>query len=168
MQSGPQRVAMSFGDTEVDLIAAGPHDEFVRLLEAARARTGGAGPSIEEIRELARRKLGRLSAFGFEATIDGLPDRLEAGERVERLAGATIEFDGLLVLTDRRLLLIDTGTLRRANERCWEVDRGHIRAARREDDGIRLSLADGETAITAFRPPERLDEFAAVLDASSA
>jgi hypothetical protein len=60
--------------------------------------------------------------FGSEAAIDGLPDRLEDGERVERLATATLGFHGLLVLTDRRLLLLDVA-LRSARERLWEVPR---------------------------------------------
>ena len=165
VSSGPQRVALTFGDTEVSLVASGPHDEFVRLIEAARGRLGaGEKPSVEDLRALAKLKLGRVLAFGFEASIDGLPDRLDAGERVERLAGATGEFAGLLVLTDRRLLLLDV-TLRRANERLWDLDRSAIRSAERVAEGLRLIQRDDETTLTDFVPPERRDEFAAVLTA---
>ena len=102
----------------------GPHDEYVALLEAAR---GPGEVTTEEIRELARTKLGSRLAFGYEATIDGLRDRLAPDERVERLAVATAEFTGLLVVTDRRLLLLDVGV---RSQRAWEAPRAEIRAAR--------------------------------------
>jgi hypothetical protein len=164
VNSGPQRVVISFGVDEVRLVAAGPHGEFVRLIETARGHLQGhEKPSVEEIRETAKRKLGRLMAFGFEAAIDGLPDRLEPSERVERLAGATLDFPGLLVLTDRRLLLLDV-TLRRADERLWSVPRTSIQTAEMVDDALRLRLRGGdEITLTDFLPRERRDEFAAVL-----
>lgn len=164
VDSSAGRVTLSFGSRDVRLTAA-PHGELVRLLEAARAQLHGDDkPSVDELRELARRKLGRPLAWGFESLIDGLPDRLEPGERVERLAGATGEFEGLLVLTDRRLLLINV-PFRRANERVWAVPRGGIRGAEPAEEGLRLVLADGELMLTDFLPPDRRDEFAAVLGA---
>lgn len=167
VRSGPQRVVMSFAGRDVSLRAASPHDEFVRLIETARAHEGGdRKPSVDEIREMAKTKLGRLMAFGFEAAIDGLPDRLAPGESVQRLAGATLDFAGLLVLTDRRLLLVDV-TLREAKERLWDVTRTSIRAAEPVDDGLRLRLSDDDqVTLTAFLPPERRDEFAVVLNAA--
>ena len=137
--------------------------EFARLLDTARPHLEGPEkPSIEEIRELALKKLGRLMTFSLEAAIDGLPDRLEPGERVERLAGAKLGFAGLLVLTDRRLLLLDV-TLRRADEQFWAVPRASIRAGEAVEDGLRLLLTEGEEeTLTEFLPPERRDEFAAV------
>ena len=163
VRSGPQRVLLTFGVREVSLAAAGPQREFVRLLETARAHVEGSGkPSVEEIRELARKKLGRLMTFGLEAAIEGLPDRLEPGERVERVAGAKHDFAGLLVLTDRRLLLLDV-TLRRADERLWHVLRAGIRAVEPVEGGLRLLLPEHEVVtLTEFLPPERRDEFAAV------
>ena len=165
VSAGPARVALGFAGSEVALAGAAPHGEFVRLIEAARARLGDEErTSVEEIRELARRKLGRLVTGGFEGSIDGLPDRLQPGERVERLAGASLDFAGLLVLTDRRLLLVDV-TLRRAKERLWAVDSGDIRAAEPFEDGLRLELREGEATLRSFLPAERRDEFAVVLGA---
>jgi len=166
VRAGPQSVVMRFGEAEVSLKAISPHDQFVRLIETARGHQGGdEKPSVEELRELAMTKLGRLVAFGFEAAIDGLPDRLEPGERVERLAGATLGFPGLLVLTDRRLVLVAV-TLRRVNERTWDVPRSSIRTAEPVEEGLRLLLAEpDEVTLTGFLPPERRDEFAAVLHA---
>jgi hypothetical protein len=166
VRSGPQRVAMSFEGDELKLAAACPHREFVRLIETARRHVGGGEkPSVAEIRELASKKLGRLPAFGFEAAIEGLPDRLEPGERVDRLAVATLGFRGLLVLTDRRLLLLDI-TLRRENERSWDVPRSSIRTAERAGAGLRLVLGEQDAVtLTEFVPPERRDELAAVLSA---
>lgn len=166
VRSGPQRVDLQFGPETVKLIATQPHDEFVRLVEAARAHgAGGAKPSVEELRELAHTKLGKLVTFGWEAAIDGLPDRLEEGERVERLAAATLGFYGLLVLTDRRLLLLDVA-LRSAREQLWEVPRSEIADAELDGPGLRLLLSDDrEVTLTEFVPPARRDEFAAVLAA---
>lgn len=168
VSSGPNRVAMSFGDDEVSLLVAGPDAEFARLMETVRDHAGSEKPSVDEIRALARKKLGRMAAYGFQASIEGLPDRLEPAERVERLATATLGFTGLLVLTDRRLLLLDV-TLRRGSERIWDVPRGSIRAAEPLEDGLRL-LLDGADDVTLVRfvPPERRDEFAAVLRARPA
>jgi hypothetical protein len=163
VRSGQQSVVMSFGEAEVRLLAAGPHDEFVRLVEEARGHLDEEErPSVGEIRAIAKRKLGRLMTFGLEATIDGLPDRLQPGERVERLAGASLDFSGLLVLTDRRLLLLDVA-LRQANERMWAVDRTEIRSADAVDGGLRVVLREGDALLTELFPPERRHEFAAVL-----
>lgn len=169
VRSGAQRVVLTFGGDEIDLATTGPRDEFLRLIETARRHLGGEGrPSVDELRELARRKLGRFMTFGFEAAIDGLPDRLEAGEQVERLATATHGFQGLLVLTDRRLLLLDVG-LRRSAERLWAVPRADVEDAEPTDTGLLLRLAGGEPVeITEWLPAERRDEFAAVLAARDA
>ncbi|HEY8494920.1 MAG TPA: hypothetical protein VIN04_13595, partial [Myxococcota bacterium] len=97
---------LDFGCERIELRFMGPHDQYVALLDAARAP---GEVTTEEIRELARRKLGSRLAFGFEASIDAVRDRLAADERVERLAVATAAFTGLLVVTDRRVLLLDVG-----------------------------------------------------------
>lgn len=159
-------IELDFGGEGVTLLAAGPHDEAVALAECARRRLRRVdhrgGSSVQEIRELALRKLGRLAAFGQEANIDGLPDRLLPGERVERLAVAKAEFDGLLVLTDQRLLLLEVG-LRRADERLWAVDRADILDARIEGGGITVRSSESQVAVVNFQPIERRDEFASVL-----
>jgi hypothetical protein len=160
--TGAERVSLIFGAGRVDLLGGAPHGELVLLVDEARSRLGADKPSLQELRELARRKLGRLLSIGFEPTVEALPDRLEPGEQVQRLATATVDFNGLLVLTDRRLLLVDT-TIRRTGERWWEIDRDAIREAEPVDQGLRLVLEDGEVTVTDFLPAERLDEFAAVL-----
>jgi len=165
VSSGQQRVVLGFEGEDVSLAAAGPHREFVRLLDIARGHLeGDEKPPVDHVRDIANAKLGRLLARGFEASIDGLPDRLEPGERVERLAGARHGFYGLLVLTDRRLLLLDVA-LRQANERIWDVRRSGIRTAEPVKDGLRLLLTTGEATLTDFVPPDRRDEFATVLGA---
>ena len=134
---GALSVDLDFGDERVELRFMGPHDEFVALLEAAR---GPGEVTTEEIRELARTKLGSRLAFGYEATIDGLRDRLEPDERVERLAVAKLDFTGLLLVTDRRLLLLDVGV--RAQRR-WEAPRDEIRRLELvEPFGLRLTFGD--------------------------
>jgi hypothetical protein len=149
---------LDFGTERVELRFMGPHDEYVALLEAAR---GPGEMTTEEIRELARRKLGSRLAFGYEATIDGLRDRLESDERVERLAIATAEFTGLLVVTDRRVLLLDVGV---RGQRAWEAPRDDIRHLDLiEPSGLQLSFSSGEMVFTDVTPADRRDELAAVL-----
>ena len=162
VRTGAERVSLMFGAERVDLLGGAPHGELVLLLDEARSHIDADKPKLQELRELARRKLGRLLAIGFEPTVEALPDRLEPGEQVQRLATATIDFNGLLVLTDRRLLLVDT-TIRRTGERWWELGRDAIREAEPVEHGLRLVLEDGDVTVTDFLPTERLDEFAAVL-----
>ena len=155
---GTLSVDLDFGAERVELRFMGPHDEYVALLEAAR---GPGEVTTEEIRELARTKLGSRLAFGYEATIDGLRDRLAPDERVDRLAVATAEFTGLLVVTDRRLLLLDVGVRSR---RAWEAPRAEIRGLELvEPDGLRLTFDSEAVTFTAVTPADRRDELAAVL-----
>jgi hypothetical protein len=149
-------VALTFDDEQVDLKLLS-HDEFVALLEVAR---GPVETSSSELRELARVKLGKTLAFGYEATIDALPDRLQPDERVERLAIAAAEFTGMLVVTDRRVLLVDRGL--RA-ERFWETPRSAIRGLSLTEGGFALELSSGAIEFREVLPPDRRDELAAVL-----
>ncbi len=155
---GTLSVDLDFGAERVELRFIGPHDEYVALLEAAR---GPGEVTTEEIRELARIKLGSRLAFGYEATIDGLRDRLAPDERVERLAVATAEFTGLLVVTDRRLLLLDVGV---RSHRAWEAPRAEIRQLELvEPYGLRLMFGYEAVTFTDVTPSDRRDELAAVL-----
>jgi hypothetical protein len=149
-------VALTFGSEQVDLKLLS-HDEFVALLGVAR---GPVETSSSKLRELARLKLGKSLAFGYEATIDALPDRLEPDERAERLAIATAEFTGMLVVTDRRVLLVDRGL--RA-ERFWEAPRSTIRGLALTDAGFTLELESGAIEFREVLPLDRRDELVAVL-----
>jgi hypothetical protein len=159
MRSGGTLSAdFDFGTERVELRFMGPHDQYVALLEAAR---GPGETTTEEIRELARTKLGSRLAFGYEATIDGLRDRLAADERVERLAVATADFTGLFVVTDRRVLLLDVGV---RSQRVWEAPRAEIASLERiEPSGLRLTLGSETVTLTNITPADRRDELAAVL-----
>ena len=151
-------VEFDFSGEKVDLKLMS-REEFGALLEVAR---GPVETSASDLRALARTKLGKTLAFGYEATLDALGDRLEPDERVERLAIATAEFTGLLVVTDRRLLLLDRGL--RA-ERFWEARRDAIRKLElAPDNGLRLLFDDRGLSFTDILPLDRRDELAAVLD----
>jgi hypothetical protein len=150
---------LDFGSEVVPLRFIGPHDQYVALLEAAR---GPGSVTVEALRSLAQRKLGKTLAFGYEATIDGLPDRLAAGETVERLAVGTGDFTGLLVVTGERLLLVSVGM---RSDRFWETPRSAIRGLALDGDlGLRPTLADEDVAFRDVLPAGRRDELAAVLD----
>jgi hypothetical protein len=66
----------------------------------------------------------------------------------------------MLVVTDRRLLLVDRGL--RA-ERFWEAPRTAIRGLSLTDAGFRLALDSGEVDFREVLPLDRRDELAAVL-----
>jgi hypothetical protein len=164
VRAGQQRLDLVFGEETVELSALVPHTEFVRLVDGARRAVSDSPPETEtvDLRELAKSKLGRTGAFGWEGSIDSLPDRLLDDERVERIAIARLDFEGLLVVTDRRVILFNVG-LRRANERLWEVDREQILGAEAVDDSLRLHLPSGAVALTDVLPHERCAELAAAL-----
>lgn len=165
VRSASHHLDLVFGSEEVHLNALSPHGQFGVLLDVCRGRLRGAGAAttVEELRELAARKLGRWMTFSLETALDGLPDRLETDEHVQRLAASSVAFDGLLVLTDRRLLLLAFG-MRRSSERWWELPRSAILGA--EDDeagGLRLLTDDGDVVLHTWTDPERRDEFLRVL-----
>lgn len=155
---GTLSVDLEFGSERVELRFMAPQQEYIALLAAAR---GPGETPVGELHELARTKLGKTLAFGWAPTIEGLPDRLEPEERVERLAVARTDFNGLLVVTDRRVLLLDVGV---RGERFWEVPRASIRAVEPIDDHkLRLTLDDGTVEFSYVTPPDRRDEIAFVL-----
>lgn len=159
-----QSLDLEFGSETRELRLLAPHREFVRLADAARDAVSGPGVGTrsEDLRELADLKLGKTLAFAYEGSIDALPDRLREGERVERVASARMEFDGLLAVTDRRVVLFDVG-LRRANERFWAVGREEVLGAVATDDGLRLELESGPVTFTGVLPDARREELAAAL-----
>ena len=163
VQSAAQRVELTFGDRTLRF-AVSPHDELVRLLDAARRRLAGAnaGVTVEEIRALTQRDLGRLLTVGFEPVIDALPDRLEPDESVERVAGATLESSGLLVITDRRVMLFSV-RVRFERERVWSVTRREIRSAVPVENGLWLDLGDQAVILTDIVPAKRLPDLLADL-----
>jgi hypothetical protein len=164
VRAGPQRIDLVLGDETVELRFIAPHREFVLLADAARRAASGSSTDTrsEDLRDLAKRKLGRTLAFFFETTIDSLPDRLLDDERVERVAGARLDFHGLLAVTNRRVVLFDV-PMRRAKERFWEVDRDQILGAEAVEDGLRLELGSGTVTFTHVLPDERREELAAAL-----
>ena len=164
MRTGAGRVDFAFPDETLELRVLAPHAEFVRLIDTAREASSVPTPEmrIEELRELAKVKLGRILTAASEAAIDSLGDQLLPGERVERLATATLDFDGMLVVTDRRLLLTRVG-LKRDNDRFWETGRDQIVGAAEVDNGLRVDLRDGPVTFADVLPEERRGELAAAL-----
>ena len=164
VRSGPQRLDLTVDGEQVALSAVGPHERLVALVEAARARLPGAAvrPTVEELRRLARTKLGRFAAFANEASVEALPDLLEEGEVVQRMAQATLDFTGLLVVTDRRVLLV-LPTLRRAGDRLWSVPREEVLGAEQDEAAVRLYLVTGPVVLKDVAPHERAAELVTVL-----
>ena len=159
-----QRLSLEFADETIELSTVAPQRELARLADTARDAVAGARETTrgEDLRELAEIKLGRLLAYGLQAPITSLPDHLLDGERVERLASARLDFDGLLVVTDRRVILCDV-KMQPGKERVWEVPRGDVMGAEAVGDGLRLELRSGAVTFTRVLPDDRRDELAAAL-----
>lgn len=93
----------------VELSFAGPAPALGRIADVVRRREDtGARRTLTstELAELARRKLGRLSAFTLEQHIVALSGLLEPEENVLDLAFVAGKPDGLLAVTPRRLLFV--------------------------------------------------------------
>lgn len=163
VRRNPASVTFVFAGEDVTIAFAGPDEQIDRILALARRHVRGDDPEdAAGLTELARRKLGRALAWTYSGPVEILLDRLEDGERVERLAVASLGFDGLLVLTDRRLLLLTVAIRARSEER-WELPREEILDAVPAENGLALELADGTVLLHDVLPPERINELVAVL-----
>ena len=105
------------------------------MFEAKIADAGYLGPVASDgIRALAARQLKRRSRLRAKRQIDGLPERLEVGERVLYLATATRGTScNLLAATDRRLIVLRGGVrelegLRYDNMRSLAATRERLRS----------------------------------------
>jgi hypothetical protein len=166
---GMDRVELVFGERSVELVAVTPRDEYLRLLEMARRQVYGddGRSSVDEIRRLAQETLGRFTSTGEDSAIDGLPDRLEPGERVAALATAKHGFSGLLAVTQSRVILLHV-PMRAGTARLWTADRQDIRAAEVSGTGVRLDTTSGQVRLEGILPNDRLDELASLLSPAGA
>ncbi len=146
---------LQFGGQRLTML--GPPSEEARLVDTARRAKGADVASAVELRGLARRKLGRFLAATHDPDFMMLPERLQPEERVERLAIAELHFPGLLVLTDRRLILMNAGA---EDDGWWEVPRTDIALAEPVSDDLRMVVAGREVVLRKLMPPDRLAEFA--------
>jgi hypothetical protein len=156
-------ITLDFGGEAVRLSGVTPAGAYDALLALAHRRLGHEAADPDELRELARRKLGgKLLAFGWDNELRMLPGRLQPGERVERLAVATADFEGLLAVTDRRVLLLKGG-VRAGAERIVEVARSDVRGAVPTEGGLRVEHDGGALVLLKVTPPDRTEELLAVL-----
>jgi hypothetical protein len=156
----PSLLALTFAGEIVELRFVVPYVAFRRLADVTRRQLGD-GPSRDALDALARRKLGRTLTYAHRNELDLLADRLEDGEEPQRLASARLEFEGLLVVTDRRVLLVKAA-LRRGRERLWSVARADVRGAEPTETGLRLHLADEPVELRDVAPADRREELLAV------
>lgn len=110
------------------------------------------GTCAEDVRALARAALGRWRTLELDAAIVALPERLDDGEEVEQVASAVLGFNGLLVLTDRRVLLFARPPRDGGQE--WSVHRLWIRAAEAVDDELRLDCGVERVTLQQVQPVE--------------
>ena len=166
LSAGNPRGELTYGDRVVRLSLL-PVVEHARLLDTARQRLRGVAlaATTEGLRELARRELGRRARLAFADVIDGVPDHLEAGERVERVALATLDFSGLLAVTDRRVVLFENSP--RGPERVWWLARAEIRGVTIVKRGLRLELDADTVVLTGIAPQDALLELVSDLRAAT-
>ncbi|MDA0178726.1 hypothetical protein OJ997_00340 [Solirubrobacter phytolaccae] len=133
-------LTLRFQGRDVRLGALGPPDEYARFVDTARGHLPGAAveTAARDVRAEVRAALGRWATFELDAAIVALPERLEPGEVVEGVAAATLDFRGLLVVTDRRVLLLGRAPGQALRE--WSTHRSWVRAADVVEDGLRLDL----------------------------
>jgi hypothetical protein len=101
----PTGLDLVLDDERVELHLAQPPRQIAAVAEAFRARRGTAdrtAPTVDELLELGRRKLGRMMAFGAEAHPLTLAGALRPQESVLALGFA----NGLVAATTERLVFI--------------------------------------------------------------
>lgn len=155
------RVTITARDRELQLYGVVPAAAQVAVLDALRASLGGeAAQSAAELRELARRKLGRTLAFGLQDALMALLQELEPGEEVQRLAVSSP--DRVVAVTRDRVLLAHA-SLRSSSVRA--LPRAGLRVEI-QGGGLALVPQAGERVdLPDLLPPERRDELAAALSA---
>ena len=156
-------VTLTFGERDLELYTLLPAREFARLLDTARRHLAGgeASVTVEALHTLALRELGRWKTLELETSIADVPDRLEPGERLECVAAATLNCNGLLVVTDRRVLVSAPASLKRQD--VWSVARSDIRSAAAVETGLWLDTGDATVTLTRIIPAERRFELADLL-----
>jgi hypothetical protein len=149
VEAGNQRATLTFGAEELGL-AVLPMREHARLLDLARRRLGSA-VSVQALRDRLEADLGRMARVELALVLERVPDRLEPGEHVELVGRAKLGFDGLLLVTDRRVLLLDS---RLRNPREWSCARADVRAVRPAgEDGVELDVSGELCVLRAIGPP---------------
>lgn len=108
----PASLDLLLRDERMSLHLMQPSRELAGLADLVRARLDPARattPTSGELLDLARRKLGRVTAAGAEPAVMALAGVLEADENVLELAFVTAgEQSGLLVASTTRLIFIPT------------------------------------------------------------
>ena len=150
VEASTMRMDLAFGERTLQ-IALLPTREHARLLDAAYRRLGAdPGASVESLRQQLRDELGRLGSVEFGQLVEQVPGRLEPGESVDFIARATLDFEGLLIVTDRRLLLLES---KLRNPREWSCERSEIRWVTAVDGGVRLDVGGERHTLVAISPP---------------
>ena len=145
VRTHPMSLELVFEDGDVVLSGGKPAEADGRLLEAL-APSSAVGPrrcGAPRARPPKARPRARLRLL---QQVRVLPDRLEPGEEVQRLAVARGGFEGLLVVTDRRLLLLRTG-FRASAEQAMSRAREDVRGAEATETGLVVHGPDGPLAL---------------------
>ena len=166
VNSRNQCVELVFGERTLRVTVVSQR-EHGRLLDAARRHLSGVdvGTTMEGLRGLVADDLGRRGRVEFALTLEHAAMRLQTGECVERVARASLDFSGLLLVTDLRLLLLEDSIL--GEPRAWSLPRHEIRSATLVTGGVCLDV-DGPSVTLSLAADAALGVVSALLpDAAS-
>ena len=111
----PTRLELSLREGPVTLTFVQPARALGAMSDVIRRHLDpavGEGVSTGDLLDLARTKLGRVLGFAAEDNVLALAQELEPSESVLELAWVADKPDGLLALTDRRLVFVPSGRVR--------------------------------------------------------
>jgi hypothetical protein len=161
----PSGLDLVLASERVQLTLVQPPDQVAavaelvrRRLDPARERCIGYG----ELRDLARRKLGRVLGLSVEPQLLALAGELEPEESVLELATGV---PGLVVATSRRLLVLPASGIRVGEPESRPYGALRSAAPMRETRGLVVSGEDGERRLEGLLPEGSADSLLQVIQA---
>jgi hypothetical protein len=105
----PSRIVIALADDAKIELSFLQAPQLARLADTIGRHAPGGAPrhSARELQEVARRKLGRLTAFSVEGNVIALATALDGEEEVLDLV-STVNPDGLLAVTTRGVAFVPT------------------------------------------------------------
>jgi hypothetical protein len=137
----PLGFVLQLDDGERVFSFAGPPPQVAALVSLARG--DASGERFDELSALARRKLGRVLAFGIETELLVLADELDEDEPALDLAYASDAPPTLLAVCPRRLVLVGAQGLRNRTP-AGSIAYSDVADATHDGEDLVVALATGD------------------------
>lgn len=149
----PVRLVLELDDGERAFSFAGPPPQVAAIVAVARGEASGG--RYAELAPLARRKLGRILAFGVETELLVLADALDDDEAVLDLAYATDTPVTLVAICPGRLVLVGQQGVRKRTPPT-SIDYSDVVSVADEGDDLLLATRTGDGPVRLGRlvPPD--------------